>query len=97
MREHLRQYIAQEPYDKFDGDLGWHLAAVAYNAMMELFYLRKFGPVQHALVLTHRAPIKPFNVNEEMQRMLFNASTMAMANLMTEHLKRPRRRRKKKS
>lgn len=51
IREHLRQYIAMETYDKFDGDLGWHLAAIAYNAMMELHYLRKFGPVQHPLVL----------------------------------------------
>jgi hypothetical protein len=96
MREHLRQYIVQKPYDKFDGDIGWHLAAIAYNAMMELFYLRKFGPVQHALVLEHRAPIKPFNVSDEMQRLMFNASTMAMANLMTRSLWRRRRRKRKK-
>lgn len=96
MREHMRQYVMQEPYDKFDGDLGWHLAAIAYNAMMELFYLRKFGTVKHGLVLEHREPIKPFNVNDEMQRMMFNASTMAMANLLTANLMRGRKKKRKK-
>lgn len=37
--EHLRQYRSRETYDHFDGSNGWHLAAIAYNAMMEYFYL----------------------------------------------------------
>ena len=49
MREHLRQYMAGELYDHFDGDRAWHLAAIAYNAMMELFFLRKFGFELHTL------------------------------------------------
>lgn len=97
MREHLRQYIMQEPYDKFDGDLGWHLAAVAYNAMMELFYLRRFGPVKHALVLVdHPAPIKPFDVNDAMKNIMFGAAVTSVANLLTKSIERGRRKRKKK-
>lgn len=49
--EHLRCYVVGEPYDKFDGDPKWHLAAVAYNAMMLLFYDEKFGRVDHPLVI----------------------------------------------
>jgi hypothetical protein len=51
MIEHLRQYMAGEPYDKFDGDVGRHLVAVAYNAMMEFYYLKKFGWKAHPLAL----------------------------------------------
>ena len=41
--EHLRQYMAREPHDKF-GDIKFHLAAVAYNAMMEYWYYEHGGP-----------------------------------------------------
>lgn len=49
MYEHLRQYQAGEPYDHFEGDVGRHLVAIAYNAMMEWFYLKRFGFVPHPL------------------------------------------------
>jgi hypothetical protein len=42
--EHMRQYMAGEAHDHF-GDPAFHLAAIAYNAMMEFFYLRTFGPL----------------------------------------------------
>jgi hypothetical protein len=48
--EHLRQYVANESYDHFDGDTCWHLVAVAYNAMMEFFYATKFGRLVHPLL-----------------------------------------------
>jgi hypothetical protein len=51
MIEHLRSYMLGEPYDKFDKDIGRHLAAVAYNAMMEWFYYKKFGHKTHPLKL----------------------------------------------
>lgn len=41
--EHMRQYIAREPHDKFT-DIRFHLAAIAYNAMMEMWYLDHGGP-----------------------------------------------------
>lgn len=40
---HAGQYIAQTPHDKF-GDVKYHLAAIAYNAMMEYYYLTHGGP-----------------------------------------------------
>lgn len=49
--EHIRCYVVGEPYDKFDGDPKWHLAAAAYNLMMEFFYASKFGCVDHPLVI----------------------------------------------
>lgn len=53
--EHLRSYMLGEPYDKFDGDVGRHLAAIAYNAMMAWYYLKKFGHVPHPLKLGAQA------------------------------------------
>ena len=47
--EHLRQYQMGEPYDHFEGHVGRHLAAIAYNAMMEWHYLMTFGHVPHPL------------------------------------------------
>jgi len=46
--EHLRQYVEGEPHDKF-GDTRWHLAAIAYNAMMAFLYDSKFGREEHPL------------------------------------------------
>lgn len=40
--EHLRQYQHAEPHDHF-GDVESHLAVIAYNAMMEYFYHKRFG------------------------------------------------------
>jgi hypothetical protein len=40
--EHLRQYQAGEPHDRF-GDARYHLAAIAYNAMIEFFYHTALG------------------------------------------------------
>lgn len=40
--EHLRQYQAGEPHDHFT-DSRYHLAAIAYNAMMEAWYLDNYG------------------------------------------------------
>lgn len=47
--EHLRSFQMGEPYDHFDGDVRWHLVAVAYNAMMEFYYVTRFGFVKHPL------------------------------------------------
>jgi hypothetical protein len=49
--EHLRAYVMGEPYDHFDGDPRWHLAAIAYNAMMAYYYHSKWGPEVHPLHL----------------------------------------------
>lgn len=46
-REHLRQYEMGEPYDHFDGDPRWHLAAAAYNLQMAWWYHTAFGYVKH--------------------------------------------------
>jgi hypothetical protein len=43
MFEHLRAYIAREPHDRY-GTAEHQLAAIAYNAMMEYFYLKHGGP-----------------------------------------------------
>jgi hypothetical protein len=52
--EHLRQYQVGEPYDHFDGDPAYHLAAVAYNAMMEFWYLRTHGHLLNPLVVAQK-------------------------------------------
>ena len=49
IQEHLRAFVAGEPYDHFDGDVRWHLAAIAYNAMMSFYYYSKWGPEVHPL------------------------------------------------
>ena len=43
MAEHMRMYMAREEHDKF-GTLKHQLAAVAYNASMEFYYLEHGGP-----------------------------------------------------
>ena len=47
--DHLRKYQMGEPYDHFDGDVRWHLVAVAYNSMMAFWYHTKWGPETHPL------------------------------------------------
>jgi hypothetical protein len=54
--EHLRQFVMGEPYDHFDGDVRWHLVAIAYNAMMSFYYVTKFGFVPHPLTVDVEAP-----------------------------------------
>jgi hypothetical protein len=49
--DHLRKYQMGEAYDHFDGDVRWHLVAVAYNAMMAFYYHSKWGPEVHPLAL----------------------------------------------
>jgi hypothetical protein len=51
MQEHLRAYVMGEGYDRFDGDPRWHLAAIAYNAMMAYWYHSKWGPEVHPLTI----------------------------------------------
>jgi hypothetical protein len=43
--EHLRQYLTGEEHDHWPGDAGkaYHLAAIAYNAMMEYHYFVQRG------------------------------------------------------
>ena len=41
--EHMRAYMARECHDHFE-DLDHQLAAIAYNAMMEFYYLHHGGP-----------------------------------------------------
>lgn len=52
--EHLRCYQLGEPHDKF-GDVKMHLAAIAYNCLMEWFYHEKFGSVEHPLKVERKA------------------------------------------
>ncbi len=47
--DHLRKYQVGEKYDHFDGDVRWHLVAVAYNAMMEFYYCTRWGRLSHPL------------------------------------------------
>lgn len=54
--EHIRCYVAGEPYDKFDGDPKWHLVAAAYNLMMSYFYDQKFGRIEHPLLNFEKKP-----------------------------------------
>lgn len=58
IHEHLRAYVMGEKYDHFDGDPRWHLAAIAYNAMMSFYYHSKWGPEQHPLHLDEKKPNK---------------------------------------
>jgi hypothetical protein len=55
--EHLRQFQMNEKYDHFEGDVRRHLAAIAYNAMMEFYYVSKFGTLTHPLTVDE-APVK---------------------------------------
>lgn len=56
--EHLRQFQDGEKYDHFDGDVRWHLVAVAYNAMMEFFYVTRWGWQPHPLDVDSLPPAK---------------------------------------
>ena len=47
--EHLRRFQMQEDYEHFDGHPRWHLVAIAYNCMMEFFYVTKHGLAKHPL------------------------------------------------
>jgi hypothetical protein len=51
--EHLRQYQAGEPHDRF-GDSRYHLAAIAYNAMMEYFYHTAWGQKLNVIMQRQR-------------------------------------------
>jgi hypothetical protein len=46
-----------EKYDHFEGDVRRHLAAIAYNAMMEFHYVSRFGHVRHPLTVDE-VPVK---------------------------------------
>jgi hypothetical protein len=54
--EHLRQFTMGEPYDHFDGDIRWHLAAIAYNAGMEFYYVTRWGHKRHPLTVDEETP-----------------------------------------
>ena len=56
--EHIRQYVCGEAYDHFDGDPRWHLAAAAYNLMMEFHYHYAFGHDLHPLAEDVPSPDK---------------------------------------
>lgn len=55
--EHLRQFLSGEPHDRF-GDRAYHLAAIAYNAMMAFLYLRRGWMYQQPHVLFPHAEVK---------------------------------------
>lgn len=59
--EHWRSYLAGEPYDHFDGDPRWHLAGIAYNAMMQFFQHTRWGFKIHPLVKAEREGLMPSN------------------------------------
>ena len=48
--EHLRQYQTGEQHDHFK-DSRYHLAAIAYNAMMEYYYHTMFGQLVSPLLI----------------------------------------------
>jgi hypothetical protein len=41
--DHLMHYLSNDKFDRFDGDVRWHLVAAAYNCMMHFYYHGKFG------------------------------------------------------
>ena len=41
MYKHLSRFRKGDKYDHLDGDIRYHLAAIAFNAMMEFFYVTK--------------------------------------------------------
>jgi hypothetical protein len=53
--EHIRQYVMGEPYDHFDGDIGRHLVAGAYNFVINPRLAQRRGgsfredDVEHAI------------------------------------------------
>jgi hypothetical protein len=59
MQEHLRSFMTGELYDHFDGDVRWHLVAIAYNCMMEFYYVTKWGFTPHPLTVDSVAPDIP--------------------------------------
>jgi len=65
--EHLRSYIAREPHDHF-GDIKYHLAAIAYNCMIEYFYLTHGGPTVTSAFVGGSALDIPDEVVEELSR-----------------------------
>ena len=48
--EHLRQYQTGEPHDHFTDPI-YHLVAIAYNTMMEAYYVRRYGYIASPLNL----------------------------------------------
>lgn len=38
IHQHLVDYQLNREYDHFDGDIRWHLIAIAFNAMMEFYW-----------------------------------------------------------
>lgn len=55
-QDHMRQFRIRKPYDRWDGDIRWHLVAAGYNLMMEYFYTSKWGPIDHPLVIPAATP-----------------------------------------
>lgn len=41
---HIAEYVSRKPHDKWPDDPRMHLAAIAYNAMMEALYYEQGGP-----------------------------------------------------
>lgn len=56
--EHLRAFQAGEPHDHF-GTLEHQLAAIAYNAMMEYAYIKRFGHVPNKTMVLGALELKP--------------------------------------
>jgi hypothetical protein len=54
---HILHYLNGDPYDRWDGDVRWHLVAAAYNCGMEYWYCAKWGHVRHLLTVDE-APVK---------------------------------------
>lgn len=52
--EHVRQYWAAEEHDHFK-DPTYHLAAIAYNAMMEYLYAKRRGVEPNPLSIKAKA------------------------------------------
>lgn len=61
--EHVRQYLSREPHDHFK-DHAYHLAAIAYNAMMEFYYLKHGGATTDSCAILYGIR-KPFPRKED--------------------------------
>lgn len=62
---HVMDYRRQRGYDRFDGQIKWHLIAAAYNLMMEFTYIQD----------GHSADTWNYEYFEEFMKRMANAST----------------------
>lgn len=52
---HIKKFKMGEEYDHFDKDIRWHLVAIAYNAMIEFYYVSRWGHLKHPLTIDEKS------------------------------------------